>query len=114
VLAVLVANKVCPPHYGNNYLELPACRWDKPEGNPFESSWWYRTEFDIPSDCAGKHMWLKFHSVNYRANLWVNGQKAADSTMMEGAYRLYSFDIAQYAKAGQKNCLAGDFSPQGF
>jgi exo-1,4-beta-D-glucosaminidase len=30
---------------------------------------------------------------------------------MEGAYRLYSFDIAQYAKAGQKNCLALEIFP---
>ena len=108
VLAALVANKMYPdPYYGNNYMELPGVRrWDKPEGNPFESSWWYRTEFDLPSGYAGKHVRLKFHSVNYRANLWVNGQKMADSTQMEGAYRLYSFDITQYTKAGQKNCLA--------
>ena len=56
-------------------------------------------------------MWLKFHSVNYGANLWVNGQKVVDSTLMEGAYRLYSFDIAQYIKAGQKNCLALEIYP---
>jgi exo-1,4-beta-D-glucosaminidase len=113
VLAALVENKVYPdPYYGNNYMELPGVRrWDKPEGNPFESSWWYRTEFDLPSDYAGKHVWLKFHSVNYRANLWVNGQKVADSTQMEGAYRLYSFDIAQYTKAGQKNCIALEIYP---
>jgi len=40
----------------------------------------YRTEFDLPSDYAGMHLWLKFHSVNYRAILWVNGQKVVDST----------------------------------
>jgi exo-1,4-beta-D-glucosaminidase len=113
VLAALVANKVYPnPYYGNNYLELPAVRrWDIPEGNPFESSWWYRTEFDLPTSYTGKHVWLKFHSVNYRANLWVNGQKVVDSTQMEGAYRLYAFDIEQYTKAGQKNCLALEIYP---
>jgi exo-1,4-beta-D-glucosaminidase len=113
VLAALVANKVYPdPYYGNNYMELPGVRrWDIPEGNPFESSWWYRTEFDLPLDYAGKHVWLKFHSVNYRANLWINGQKVADSTQMEGAYRLFSFDITQYTKAGQKNCLALEIYP---
>ena len=113
VLAALVANKVySDPYYGNKYLELPGVRrWDIPEGNPFESSWWYRTEFDLPSGYAGKHVWLKFHSVNYRANLWVNGQKVVDSTQMEGAYRLYSFDITQYANAGQKNCLALEIYP---
>lgn len=34
---------------------------------------------------------------------------------MEGAYRLFSFDIAHYVKAGQKNCLALEiFPPKGF
>jgi exo-1,4-beta-D-glucosaminidase len=113
VLAALVANKVCPdPYYGNNYMELPGVRrWDIPEGNPFESAWWYRTEFDLSSGYAGRHVWLKFHGVNYGANLWVNGQKVADSTQMEGAYRLYSFDISQYVKTGQKNCLALEILP---
>ena len=114
VLAALVANKVYPdPYYGNNYFELPGIRrWDIPEGNPFESSWWYRTEFDLPASFAGKHVWLEFHSVNYRANLWINGQKVADSSQMEGAYRLYAFDIAQYTKVGQKNCLALEIYPR--
>jgi exo-1,4-beta-D-glucosaminidase len=117
VLATLVANNVyADPYYGNNYFELPGIRrWDKPEGNPFESSWWYRTEFEIPDIYSGKHIWLKFHSVNYRANLWVNGQKVADSTQIEGAYRLFAFDISKYTKAGDKNCLALEiFPPKAF
>jgi exo-1,4-beta-D-glucosaminidase len=113
VLATLVANKVyADPYYGNNYFELPGVRrWDIPEGNPFESSWWFRTEFDLSENFSGKHVWLKFHSVNYRANLWINGKKVADSCQMEGAYRLYAFDIAQYTKVGQKNCLALEIFP---
>jgi exo-1,4-beta-D-glucosaminidase len=113
VLAALVANKVySDPYYSNNYYELPGVRrWDIPEGNPFESSWWFRTEFDLSENFAGKHVWLKFHSVNYRANLWINGQKVVDSSIMEGAYRLYAFDISQYTKAGQKNCLALEIFP---
>jgi exo-1,4-beta-D-glucosaminidase len=113
VLAALVANKVYnDPYFGNNYFELPGVRrWDIPEGNPFESSWWYRSEFDLPANYSGMHVWLKFHSVNYRANLWINGHKVADSYSMEGAYRLYAFDIAQYTKAGEKNCLALEIFP---
>lgn len=113
VLATLVANKVyADPYYGNNYYELPGVRrWDIPEGNPFESAWWFRTEFDVPASYSGKHIWLKFHSINYRANLWVNGQEVADSLQIEGAYRLYAFDIARYAKAGQKNCIALEIFP---
>jgi exo-1,4-beta-D-glucosaminidase len=113
VLATLVANKVyADPYYGNNYFELPGIRrWDKPEGNPFTSAWWYRTEFNVPESYDGKHIWLKFHSVNYRANLWVNGQKVADSTQIEGAYRLFDFDISKYIKVGQENCLALEIFP---
>jgi exo-1,4-beta-D-glucosaminidase len=113
VLAALVANKVyADPYYGNNYYELPGVRrWDIPEGNPFNVAWWYRTEVEIPADYSGKHIWLKFHSVNYRANLWVNGQKVADSFEIEGAYRLYTFDISKYAKAGEKNCIALEIFP---
>jgi exo-1,4-beta-D-glucosaminidase len=113
VLAALVANKVyADPYYGKNYYELPGVRrWDIPESNPFESSWWYRTEFELPSGYTGKHIWLKFHSVNYRANLWLNGQMVADSCQMEGAYRLYAFDIARYTKVDQKNCLALEIYP---
>ena len=60
VLAALVANKMYPdPYYGNNYMELPGVRrWDKPEGNPFESSWWYRTEFEVPASYSDKHLSL--------------------------------------------------------
>jgi len=117
VLAALVANKVYDdPYYGNNYFELPGIRrWDKPEGNPFQSAWWYRIEFNIPKSYTGRHVWLKFHSVNYRANLWVNGQKVSDSSRIEGAYRLFALDISKYAKAGEKNCLALEiFPPKGF
>ena len=115
VLATLVANKVYPdPYYGNNYFELPGIRrWDIPENNPFKSSWWYRTEFQLPASYRGKHIWIKFHSVNYRADLWVNGKIVADSTQIEGAYRLYAFDIGQYTKAGQKNCIALEIYPPG-
>jgi len=113
VLAALVANKVyADPYYGNNYFELPGVRRrGTPGSNPFQTSWWYRAEFVLPADYVGKHIWLKFHGVNYRANLWINGQKVADSTQMEGAYRLYAFDIAKYTKAGQKNCLALEIYP---
>lgn len=113
VLATLVANKVyADPYYGNNYFELPGVRgWNIPEGNPFESSWWCRTEFELPANFTGKHIRLKFHSVNYCANLSINGQKVADSRQMEGAYRLYAFFISQFRKAGEKNSMALEIFP---
>jgi exo-1,4-beta-D-glucosaminidase len=113
VLAALVANRVFPdPYYGDNYFELPGVRrWDIPEGNPFQSPWWFRTEFDIPTGAAGRHIWLGLHGVNYRADLWVNGRKAADSSTIEGAYRLHAVDITRYLEPGRRNCLALQIHP---
>jgi exo-1,4-beta-D-glucosaminidase len=115
VLAALVRNGVyADPYYGNNYLELPGVRrWDIPEGNPFESAWWFRSEFDVPAEYEGRHVWLGLHGVNYRANLWINGRKAADSSRIEGAYRLFSIDISPFLRTGVKNCLALEIFPPG-
>jgi len=85
-----------------------------PEGSPFKVAWWYRTEFSIPADYQGKHTWLKFHSINYKANVWVNGKLVADTTTIEGAYRLFNLDISKEALPGEKNCLALEiFPPKG-
>ena len=111
VLAALVANKVYPdPYYGDNILSLPGKipdrKWDIPEGSPFRDPWWYRTEIKLPASYAGKHTWIQFHSINYKADLWINGKKVADTTVLEGAYRLYKLDITDYVKPGENNCLA--------
>lgn len=119
VLAALVENKVYPdPYYGTNFESLPGNVTGRakimPEDSPFRVSWWYRTSFDLPAEYAGKHPWLKFHSINYQANIWLNGKLIADTTEIEGAYRLYNLDIAKYALPGNNNCLAIEiFPPQG-
>ncbi|HUX58371.1 MAG TPA: hypothetical protein VMV77_15475 [Bacteroidales bacterium] len=119
VLAALVDNKVYPdPYYGTNITDLPGAITGRgramPEGSPFEVPWWYRTEFNLPADYKGKHTWLNFHSINYKANVWVNGKLVADTTTIEGAYRLFNLDISKEALPGEKNCLALEiFPPKG-
>lgn len=119
VLAALVANKVYPdPYFGTNFNDLPGAITGRgremPAGSPYEVPWWYRTEFSIPADFKGKNTWIKFHSINYQANLWINGKLAADTTVIEGAYRLFNLDITKYIVAGKKNCLALEiFPPKG-
>lgn len=116
VLAALVANKVYPdPYYGNNFKSLPGLiperKWDMPEGSPFKAPWWYRTEFSLPENFKGKHTWISFHSINYKANLWINGRLYADTTTLEGAYRLFNLDITDFVKPGEKNCIALEILP---
>ncbi|NOY38190.1 MAG: hypothetical protein GXO83_11540 [Chlorobi bacterium] len=116
VLAALVKNKVYPdPYYGTNIDSLPGYvpgnMWEMPENSPFNVPWWYRTEFQIPDGYKGKNIWLDFHSINYKANVWLNGHLIADTTTVEGAYRLFDFDITKYAVAGTTNCLALEIFP---
>ena len=119
VLAALVANKVYPdPYYGTNFNNLPGIitypKRDMPEISPFKVAWWYRTEFKLPSDYKQMHTWLQFHSINYKANIWLNGKLIADTTTIEGAYRLFKLDISKAALPGQNNCLALEiFPPKG-
>jgi exo-1,4-beta-D-glucosaminidase len=57
---------------------------------------------------------INFHSINYSANIWLNGHLIADTSDIEGAYRLYNLNISPYAVAGEDNCLALEiFPPKG-
>ncbi len=85
-----------------------------PDGSPFKVAWWYRTEFKLPADYKKMHTWLQFHSINYKANVWLNGKLIADTTTIEGAYRLFNLDISKEALPGENNCLALEiFPPKG-
>jgi exo-1,4-beta-D-glucosaminidase len=110
VFGTLVENKVYPdPYFGTNILNVPgyiARRGGEiPDDSPFKSSWWYRTTFTLPADFKGQNTWIKFHSINYKANIWLNGNLVADTTTVEGAYRLYNFNITRFAQPGRENCL---------
>jgi len=117
VLAALVANKVFPdPYYGTNIESIPGFFKDRvktqmPENSPFRVPWWYRTVFNLPASYKGKHAWLKFHSINYKANIWLNGNLIADTSKIQGAYRLFDLDISKFAVPGADNCLALEIFP---
>jgi exo-1,4-beta-D-glucosaminidase len=119
VLATLVANKVYDdPYYGTNIEKIPGYTTDRrnvaPENSPFRVAWWYRTLVKLPADIKNKKTWLNFHSINYKANIWLNGHLIADTTQIEGAFRLFTLDLSEYALAGQENCLALEiFPPKG-
>lgn len=123
VLAALVANQVYPnPYFGMNLRDIPGTTYpvgkvfsnlDMPEDSPFAVSWWYRTEFELPGSLAGQVIWLNFHGINYRANIWMNGRKVAGEDDVAGAYRRYEFDVTRYAKPGKRNAIAVEvFAPQ--
>src|SRR6202023_1033591 len=110
------------PTYGTNLRSLPGMDYssksffalqDMPKDSPFLCSWWFRTEFTLPAGNDQKIKWLHFLGINYRANIWLNGQKIADRADVVGAYRSYEFRVRQLLKKSGPNALAVDvFSPE--
>jgi exo-1,4-beta-D-glucosaminidase len=49
---------------------------------------------------------LHFAGINYRANIWLNGKKLADSQDVSGAYRIYEFEATPLARGKEVNALA--------
>ena len=59
---------------------------------------WYRREVDVPSEWAGKRVWLRFEAVDWEAQVWVNGAPVGKH---QGGYTPFAFDITKYAEPGE-------------
>jgi exo-1,4-beta-D-glucosaminidase len=116
VLATQVADGVFPdPYFGVNLSQLPGAgpagknfnNLPMPADSPYLCGWWYRTVFMAPpaSRTEGR-AWLHFNGINYRADLWLNGHRIADSKAIAGSYRTYDFDVTDYLERGKQNVLA--------
>src|SRR6266853_2249508 len=116
VVGTLVDDKSYPdPMVGSNLKSFPGMNYssatffanqDMPEGSPFKCSWWWRNEFVLPAAFANNNVSIHFPVINYRANVWFNGQKIADAQDVAGTYRIFEFDLTKYAKPGAKNVIA--------
>ncbi len=123
VLAAQVAAGVVPdPYFGANLRQIPGTSYPigqnfanlpMPADSPYRCGWWYRTEFTAPAASrADERHWLHFAGINYRADIWLNGHKLADSAAVAGAYRTYDFDVTDLLKPGKQNVLAVEtFAP---
>jgi Exo-beta-D-glucosaminidase Ig-fold domain/Glycosyl hydrolases family 2/Glycosyl hydrolases family 2, sugar binding domain/Glycosyl hydrolases family 2, TIM barrel domain len=104
VLTTLVNNHVYPePLYGEN---------NRPEVIPeslAHTSYWYRTQMDIPRSYKGHRIWLNFDGVNYSATVWVNGAQIGAT---RGAFIRGIFDITPNVKPGKRAVLAVLVTPQ--
>ena len=90
----------------NRQLDLGKFSHLKDHPNPFKDPYWFRTEFDIPKENGGKRTWINFDGINYRADVWLNGKKIADSKEMAGMFQRFKFDVTEYINAGSVNVLA--------
>ena len=104
VLNSLVYNKVYPePYYGvNNRLEEHRIPDLSQAGRDFYT-YWFRTEFEVPAAFSGKTVWMQLDGINYRAEVWVNGQLLST---MNGMFLQEYIDVTEFVKAGAANALA--------
>jgi mannosylglycoprotein endo-beta-mannosidase len=112
VLNSLVADKIYPdPYFGDNNRKSEKLIPDIADAGREFYHYWFRTEFAIPKSFEGKHVWLKFHGINYRCEIWVNGTKLGK---MEGMFNTQSFDITSIADFKNKNVVAVNVEPVDF
>ena len=103
VLAALRANGEYPDVFiGTNLESVPKER--------FAGSWWYRTEFSLPDEKGRECALLGFDGINYRADIWLNGQQIASREEVFGSFRTFEFDITHILNSG-RNILAIEVFP---
>ena len=83
------------PNFGKNQLYV--------SDSYFYSDFWYRTEFGTPETDAGKTIWLNFDSINWKAEIFLNGESLG---RIEGAFMRARFDVTGKMRPGEKNALA--------
>ena len=69
----------------------------------FYADFWYRNEFVAGRLEPGKHAWLNFDGINWKADIFLNGQKLG---RVEGGFMRGRFDVTPLLVAGKKNALA--------
>ncbi|HUO01221.1 MAG TPA: hypothetical protein VMU31_00465, partial [Rhizomicrobium sp.] len=104
VLEILQEDGVYPNlYYGENLLtEVPQ--------DLYKQDWWYRTSFEVPKD--GKVYWLDFPGINYRAEIWLNGKRIADSRQVAGTYVATELNVTGAILPGKRNVLAVKVTPE--
>ena len=68
----------------------------------FLSDFWYRNEFEIPEGFMDGKTWLDFDGINWKAEIYLNGEYLG---RIDGAFTRGRFDISEKAHSG-KNTLA--------
>ena len=80
---------------GGRPVAVPAS-WNEQfeDGRDFLGPAWYQTGFDLPWGWDGRRVLLRFGSVNYLAEVWLNGQLLGAH---EGGHLPFEFEISPLA-----------------
>ena len=102
VLQILEDNGVYKDLYYGTNLATPKDLW--------KQDWWYRTTFTAPS---GRDVYsLIFKGINYRADIWLNGNKIATRSQAVGMYNEFEFNVTKFIVPGGSNVLAVKVTPE--
>ena len=72
-----------------------------------ENTLWYERDFTVPSSWKGQNIILHFGAVDWKAEVFVNGQRIGEH---KGGYDSFSFDITPYLKkSGKQNLVVKVF-----
>jgi len=87
---------------GTRPIAVPAS-WNEifAECRDFLGPAWYQTEFVIPWGWENQKIFLRFGSINYLSDVWLNGEKLGEH---EGGHLPFKFDITERNKI-EKNKL---------
>jgi hypothetical protein len=104
----LNAERTPDPLFGGNASKTPdpfvgEQRFQIDDAFFTNNDFWYRTEFAVPPGPAGGRVWMNFDGINWKAEVFVNGQAVG---RIDGAFIRAHFDITRLVKAGQVNCAA--------
>jgi hypothetical protein len=95
LVSYLNAGAIPNPDFGDNQLMI--------SDSFFYSDFWYRDEFTAPPATKGKHVWLNFDGINWKADVYLNGAKVG---RIEGAFMRGAFDVTDAIHPGARNALA--------
>lgn len=69
----------------------------------YNADFWYRTTFGTPALEAGDRLVLNFDGINWKADVYLNGQAVGT---INGSFIRSHFDVTDLVKAGGQNALA--------
>jgi beta-glucuronidase len=75
--------------------QLPALR-------DFLGPAWYQVEFEPPADFGDRRVRLRFGSINYRCDAWLNGEHLGDH---EGGHLPFDFEAGESLRTGRNRLV---------
>jgi len=89
------AGAIPDPNYGDNLNTI--------SDTFFYADFWYRNEFVAPALAPGRHAWLHFRGINWKADVYLNGELVGH---IDGGFMRGLFDVTKTLKPGARNAIA--------